>query len=141
MHGKYLAILYFGLFCFFILLVYYRKSPLKQFYLLMVVSLPEGCLINDPKYTNNIGAQSLFKRLMHKCHNNILKCQKRPDNTSTIAYHHMSNVSLLQYLVVVVSANHTQTKLKKTTFQDNTNMSRTGRIFHTYAIKTLINAY
>ena len=123
------------------LLMYYRKSPLKQFYLLIVVSPPEGCLINDPKYTNNIWAQSLFTRLMHKCHNNILKCQKRPDNTSTITYHHMSNVSLLQYLVVVVSANHTQTKLKKTTFQDNTNMSRTGRIFHTYAIKTLINAY
>ena len=107
----------------------------------MVVFPPEGCSINDAKYTQNIWAQSLFTRSMHKCHNNILKCQKRPDNTSTITYHHMSNVSLLQYLVVVVSANPTQTKLKKTTSQDNTNMSRIGRIFHTYAIKTLINAY
>ena len=72
----------------------------------------------------------------------ILKCQKRPENNnSTITYYHMSNISRLQYLVVVASANRTQTKLKKTTFRDNTNMSRTRRIFHTYAIKTLINAY
>ena len=108
----------------------------------MVVSPPEGCSINDAKYTQNIWTQSLFTRLMHKCHNNILKCQKRPENNnSTITYYHMSNIIRLQYLVVVASANRTQTKLKKTTFQDNTNMSRTGRIFHTYAIKTLINAY
>ena len=124
------------------LLLYYSKSSLKQFYLLLVVFPPEGCSINDAKYTQNIWTQSLFTRLMHKCHNNILKCQKRPENNnSTITYYHMSNIIRLQYLVVVASANRTQTKLKKTTFQDNTNMSRTGRIFHTYAIKTLINAY